>query len=255
MKILVTNDDGYFSQGIKALALALSKRHEVVLLAPKFNRSAVGHGLTLRDPLQPENVGDEFPFLKEAYCLKGTPVDCVRLAFAARKTRPDCVISGINKAGNIGTDVLYSGTVSAAEEAAMLGCRAVAVSKDVYSDEHFTDAAEHFAENLPLFLGCMTAEKRLLNVNYPDLPREKYRGIRAAYLAEQVYTNEYRRVILEDGSEAFVDCSKKVTVCAENDTSDEKLIRDGFITVTPIRYDVTDYEQLARITAAVERDY
>ena len=255
MKILITNDDGFFAQGIKALALALSREHEVVLVAPKYNQSAVGHGLTLRDPLRYESVRADFPYLDEAYCVNGTPADCIRLTLSMKDLRPDCVVSGINKAGNIGTDVLYSGTVSAAEEAAMLGCRAIAVSKDIYSDEHFTDAAEHFAENFNLFLGCTTAEKRLLNVNYPNLPREKYRGIRAAYLAEQVYANDYKRILLEDGTEAFITPSDKITVCDENDTSDEKYIRDGFITVTPIKYDVTDYEQLARISAFAERNY
>lgn len=253
MKILLTNDDGFDAEGIAALANALSKDHEVVLMAPKNNQSAVGHGLTLKNPLRPEKV--EVEGAKIAYCLNGTPADCVRLALSMMGFKPDAVVSGINRAGNIGTDVLYSGTVSAAEEAAMLGLRAVAVSKDTRSHEFFTDAAEHFAENFELFLGCTTAEKRLLNVNYPNLPRNEYRGIRAAYLAEQVYENDYQVVELEDGGVGYVTPSVKLTECCETDTSDEKYIRDGFITVTPLKYDVTDYEQLARISAYVEKNY
>ncbi|MBR6006945.1 MAG: 5'/3'-nucleotidase SurE [Clostridia bacterium] len=253
MKILVTNDDGYSAEGIAALVKALSKQHEVILVAPKFNQSAVGHGLTLRVPMRIERV--EAEGAKEAYCINGTPADCARMALCVLGIHPDAVVSGINRAGNIGTDVLYSGTVSAAEEAAMLGCRALAVSKDTLSLDYFDDAAAHFAENFELFFGCTTAEKRLININYPNIPRSEYRGIRAAYLAEQVYANDYERVELEDGGVGYITPSNKITECAENDTSDEKYIRDGFVTVTPLKYDVTDYERLAKISAYIEKNY
>lgn len=254
MKLLVTNDDGYFAEGIAELVKALSKRHEIVVAAPKYNQSCVGHGLTLKDPLYVEEAaieGAEVP----VYAISGTPADCVRLSLSVLGIAPDCVVSGINRAGNIGTDVLYSGTVSAAEEAAMLGFRAIAVSKETTSHDFFPDAAAHFAENLDLFLACTTPEKRLLNVNYPNIPREEYRGVRAAYLAEQVYSSDYRRVEAEDGRVGYITPSEKITVCLPTDTSDEKYIRDGFVTVTPLKYDTTDYEQLARIAALAEKNY
>ncbi len=254
MKILITNDDGFDAEGIRELVKALSKEHDVTVVAPKYNQSCVGHGLTLKTPLYVEEAeieGADVP----AYCINGTPADCVRFALSMMDIAPDAVVSGINRAGNIGTDVLYSGTVSAAEEAAMLGFRAIAVSKETTSHDFFPDAASHFAENFGLFFGCTTAEKRLLNVNYPNLPRSEYRGVRAAYLAEQVYSCDYKKLDGEDGRIGYITPSEKITVCSENDTCDEKYIRDGYITVTPLKYDVTDYEQLARISAVVEKNY
>lgn len=255
MKILITNDDGFDAQGIAALVKALSKRHTLTVVAPKYNQSCVGHGLTLKSPLYVEKTSIAGAEGVEVYAINGTPADCVRFALSMMDIAPDCVVSGINRSGNIGTDVLYSGTVSAAEEAAMLGCRAIAVSKETTSHDFFPDAAAHFAENFELFLGCTTDQKRLLNVNYPNIPKENYRGIRAAYLAEQVYSGEYKKLDQEDGRVGYVTPSEKLTVCSETDTSDEKYIRDGFVTVTPLKYDVTDYEQLARISAFVEKNY
>ena len=254
MKLLITNDDGFDAEGIRELVKALSKEHDVTVVAPKYNQSCVGHGLTLKTPLYVEEAEIEGAYIP-AYCINGTPADCVRFALSMMGIAPDAVVSGINRAGNIGTDVLYSGTVSAAEEAAMLGFRAIAVSKETTSHDFFPDAASHFAENFGLFFGCTTAGKRLLNVNYPNLPREGYRGVRAAYLAEQVYSCDYKKLDGEDGRIGYITPSDKITVCAETDTCDEKYIRDGFITVTPLKYDVTDYEQLARISAFVEKNY
>ena len=255
MRILINNDDGYFAPGIAALVRAMAKRHEVVVCAPKLNQSAVSHGLTLRTPLHVERVDIEGADGVEAYSVDGTPADCTRLALVHLKLAPDAVVSGINQAGNIGTDVLYSGTVSAAAEAAMLGYRAIAVSRDTLSTELFDDAAEHFCESFELFLSCTTEERRLLNVNYPFLPRAQYRGIRAAYLAEQVYAEVYEQITDEDGRVGFRTPWQKLTPCPEDATTDEKLIRDGFVTVTPLKYDITDYEQLARIAAHIEKSY
>lgn len=255
MKLLITNDDGYFAPGIAALARALYKKHELYIVAPKFNQSCVSHGLTLKKPLRIENVSIEGVEAALSISVDGTPADCTRFALQHLCLKPDAVVSGINQAGNIGTDVLYSGTVSAAEEAAMLGVRSIAVSRDTLSTEYFDDAAAHFAENLELFYSCTNEHKRLLNVNYPFLPAEKYAGIRAGYLAEQVYADGYERVVLEDGTEGFVTPSEKITECPQNDTSDEKYIREGFITVTPLKYDITDYEQLAKIASLVEKNY
>lgn len=255
MKLLITNDDGYFAPGIAALARALAKDNELYIVAPKFNQSCVSHGLTLKKPLTVEPISIDGVCARLALCVDGTPADCTRFALQHLMLKPDAVISGINQAGNIGTDVLYSGTVSAAAEAAMLGVRSIAVSRDTLAVDYFDDAAAHFAENLDLFYSCTNDNKRLLNVNYPFIPAKEYRGIRAGYLAEQVYADGYTRVELDSGGEGFITPSEKLTECPENDTSDEKYIRDGFITVTPLKYDITDYEHLARIASLVEKNY
>ena len=200
MNILVVNDDGYNAPGIAALVRELRKEHDVFVCAPKENQSAVGHGLTLRRLLHAERVtvfdDDAKNSERElkpvtAFWVDGTPADCVRVALGNLSAEPDIVISGINQAPNLGTDVLYSGTVSAAEEAAMLGYRAVAVSRDTLGTDYFDDAAVHFCSNIDLFIGCLTESHRLLNVNYPYLPSNEYRGIRVGYLAEQIYPIAY----------------------------------------------------------------
>ena len=161
MNILVVNDDGYTAPGIAALVRELRKEHDVFVCAPKENQSAVGHGLTLRRLLHAEKVtvfdDDAKNSERElkpvtAFWVDGTPADCVRVALGNLSAEPDIVISGINQAPNLGTDVLYSGTVSAAEEAAMLGYRAVAVSRDTLGTDYFDDAAVHFCSNIDLFL-------------------------------------------------------------------------------------------------------
>ena len=146
-------------------------------------------------------------------------------------------------------------TVSAAEEAAMLGYRAVAVSRDTLGTDYFDDAAVHFCSNIDLFIGCLTESHRLLNVNYPYLPANEYRGIRVGYLAEQIYPIAYIEIKDENGSIGYKTPSNKLTSCAEHDTTDEKFVRDGFIAVTPLKYDITDYERLEQIAAFAERTY
>ena len=190
-----------------------------------------------------------------AFWVDGTPADCVRVALGNLSAEPDIVISGINQAPNLGTDVLYSGTVSAAEEAAMLGYRAVAVSRDTLGTDYFDDAAAHFCSNIDLFIGCLTESHRLLNVNYPYMPANEYRGIRVGYLAEQIYPIAYIEIKDENGSIGYKTPSNKLTSCAEHDTTDEKFVRDGFIAVTPLKYDITDYERLEQIAAFAERTY
>lgn len=262
MNILVVNDDGYNAPGIAALVRELRKKHNVFVCAPKENQSAVGHGLTIRRLLHAEQVttfdkaadGEETKPVA-AFCVDGTPADCVRVAVGNLGANPDVVISGINQAPNLGTDVLYSGTVSAAEEAAMIGYRAVAVSKDTFGTDYFEDAAAHFCSNLDLFLRCINEEHRLLNVNYPNLPANEYKGIRAGHLAQQIYPITYTETTDEDGRTGYRTPSNKLTDCGEHDTTDEKFVRDGFIAVTPLKYDVTDYQRLEQIAAIAEKTY
>ena len=137
----------------------------------------------------------------------------------------------------------------------MLGYRAVAVSRDTLGTDYFDDAAVHFCSNIDLFIGCLTESHRLLNVNYPYMPANEYRGIRVGYLAEQIYPIAYIEIKDENGSIGYKTPSNKLTSCAEHDTTDEKFVRDGFIAVTPLKYDITDYERLEQIAAFAERTY
>lgn len=255
MKILVVNDDGYRAEGIAALARILQNEHEVFVCAPKENMSAVGHGLTIRRLLTVEKV--ELPDCERisAYCVDGTPVDCVRMAIGNLGFVPDLVLSGINQAPNLGTDIISSGTVAAAKEAAMLGYRAIAVSRDEFTTDYFDDVAEVFLEMLNTLLRCFDESCKLLNVNFPFCPRGEYRGIRTGYLAEQVYPVAFDEVRCDDGVVRYKSNGKKLTVCSEEDTSDEKYVRDRFITVTPLKYDETYYRLLSEIKPVIERNF
>ena len=181
MKILIVNDDGYSAAGINALARALQYDNEVFVCAPRENKSAAGHSLTLRHDLTAtRTMLPGCPFVK-AYFVDGTPVDCLRLAIGNLGSEPELVLSGINQAPNLGTDIISSGTVAAANEAAMLGYRAIAVSRDGFDTEYFDDCAEVFRDMLPELLACMDEKSHLLNVNFPiaarRITRECARGI------------------------------------------------------------------------------
>lgn len=255
MQILIVNDDGYFAPGLAALVRVLKDEHELLICAPKENQSAVGHGITLRELLYVAPVVLPDAPQVAAYSVSGKPSDCVRIAIGNLGFKPDLVISGINMAPNLGTDVVYSGTVAAAEEAAMLGYNAIALSKDTLSEDYFSDAADMFVELLPSLLKCFSPDHRLLNVNFPSLPKTKYRGVRTATLVEQIYPIAYKQIEDETGAIGLKINSTKLTSCAPDDISDEKYIRDGFVTVTPLKYDTADYDRFAAVSQIMERDF
>lgn len=249
MKILVTNDDGIYAEGISCLAKALKcKGHTVMIAAPSENQSCVGHCLTLRRALYASKT--ELSGLEgvPAYAITGSPVDCIRLSIGNLGYAPDIVVSGINHAPNLGTDTLYSGTVSAAIEAGMIGYPAIAVSKDTFDVDYMEDAAEFFADNLEAYVELLTQNPDIcaLSVNIPSMPRRGYRGVRAARLALQNYDLTYSEMQEPDGGIAYVVNSVKLT-CCEDAEYDEKCMADGFVVLTPLTYDLTDYRNMAAV--------
>src|SRR5512147_2000350 len=141
MRVLLTNDDGIFAKGIETLYLTLQDEHDVTVVAPETEQSAVGHAITMIDPLRVKAVNRNGTFF--GYALNGTPADCVKLAITELlKPPPEIVVSGINMGANVGVNVIYSGTVSAATEAAVLGVPSVAVSMDSFDTTDFTAATE-----------------------------------------------------------------------------------------------------------------
>ena len=140
MRILLTNDDGIYAKGIEVLHEHLSKDHDVVVVAPETEQSAVGHAITLTDPLRVKSIDRNGTFF--GYAVKGTPADCVKLAVnELMKPPPDLVVSGINLGANVGINEIYSGTVSAATEGTILGVPAIAVSINTFRDPDFRPAA------------------------------------------------------------------------------------------------------------------
>jgi 5'-nucleotidase len=241
--ILVTNDDGYRSEGIKALADALGPLGDVVIVAPIAEASAIGHALTLRRPLRLET------FRKNVYGVDGTPTDCVNVAISeVLKRHPDLVVSGINKGWNLGDDVTYSGTVAGALEGALLGVPSLAVSirstRGEYDFSHAGRAAVRFASFM--------MQRRLppwtfLNVNVPE---GQPRGIRITVQAKRNHiTSVIKRQDPHGRPYFWIDEGEDEW--QPHDRSDYQAVRDGYVSVTPLHPDLTAHAALAALEEVV----
>lgn len=240
MHILLVNDDGIQAPGLHALAEVLGRKHRLTVSAPSEERSAVGHGITVRQPLFVESR--QVPGAQAAYAVSGTPADCARLGLISLVQEPvDVVISGINKGLNVAMDMLYSGTVSAAMEAAMLDRKSIAVSTQWDGD--FTRAAEIFAR----LLDQLDVEKDIdfmLNVNIPALPGQELKGVKwvpAGRTHLWADTYEHRRT--PDGRDYY--WLKNLQDAATPDygvDTDIGCVANGYVALSPLVYDLTDRE-------------
>lgn len=193
MRILISNDDGVFADGIRTLAAEAARRgHQVTVVCPDQERSATGHGLTLQTPLRAERADELFADGVKAWACSGTPSDCVKLAlFALLDEWPDLVLSGINHGPNLGTDVLYSGTVSAAMEGTIEGLHALAVSSADFQWRQFQPAATLALDVAERLLQRGWPEGMLLNLNVPPLPAEQLGPLRWCRKAVRRYTDQF----------------------------------------------------------------
>jgi len=244
-RILVTNDDGVHSEGIHALADALRRLGDVTVVAPHIEASAIGHALTLRRPLRLEELR------AGVYEVDGTPTDCVNVAFTKLfDTPPDLVVSGINKGLNIGDDVTYSGTVSGAMEAALLGVPGIAVSlartTGVYD---FGPSAAAAATIAALILRVGLAPRTFLSLNVPTGQPKGFR------LTVQGKRNHVTIVDerCDPRGKAYYWIEEGQNDWEPHDRSDFQAVHDGFVSVTPLQPDMTDYTALERLeTLAIE---
>ena len=236
-RILVTNDDGYFSPGIQALATALAPLGEVTIVAPQTEASAVGHALTLRRPLRLEKVADN------VYAVDGTPTDCVNIALSqVITTPPDLVVSGVNKGLNIGDDVTYSGTVAGALEGALLGYPAIAVSLQFHPDGwDFAPAAAAAATLAAEVLARPLPPRTFLNIN---VPAGTIAGVRVTVQAKRNHITKVAKRTDPRGQHYFW-IEEAQDDWQPHDRSDYQAIRDGYLSVTPIQPDLTDHSALA----------
>ena len=247
MKVLLTNDDGIHAPGLRALHDALKDSHEVSIVAPESEMSAVGHAITLSSPLRVREIvrhGSLF-----GYAVSGTPADCVKIAVQELLERPpDIVLSGINPGANVGINVLYSGTVSAATEGAFLGVRSAAVSLDSRVKPDFGFAAR-FSSCLVRFM----AESRLdpgtaLNVNIPSVPPERIRGIRVVRQGTVRFEERFERRTDPRGNVYYWLSGEGLGGNGGPDTDFEAL-RNHHITITPLQSDLTCEPELSRVRA------
>lgn len=246
MKILVSNDDGYLATGIVVLTKALAQIADVVVVAPDRNRSAASNSLTLELPLRVSEFGEN------RYKVDGTPSDCVHLALTGfLDYEPDLVVSGINHGANLGDDVIYSGTVAAAMEGRFLGLPTIAVSLVGRNLQHFETAAQVVCELVQKIEGAPLASDIVLNLNVPDIPVDQLSGVRATRLgfrhkSEQILKDmdPYGRPIYWVGPAGEGQDAGEGT--------DFHAIEQGFVSVTPLKVDLTRHEAVQDLSTWLE---
>jgi 5'-nucleotidase len=246
MRLLITNDDGINAEGIFILAKELEKTHEVTIIAPDNQRSACGHSITLTRPLILKEV--KLNNIKsKAFSLDGTPADCVKIAaHKLLEGEIDMVISGINKGVNLGTDVVYSGTVSAAIEAAINNIPSIAISSEtVDNKENYELAAKTVAKVLLSAKNPSIKEDVVLNINIPFIPEEKIKGIKVCKIGSRTYNNAYIESKDEDGNKSYKVIGE-IKESFELDT-DVYYFKKGYITLTPLHYDLTNFNILKMV--------
>ena len=236
--ILVTNDDGVRSEGIHELARAVARLGTVTVVAPHQEASAIGHALTLRRPLRVEQLQPA------VYEVDGTPTDCVNVAITKiLPSPPDLVLSGINKGYNLGDDVTYSGTVAGAMEGALLGIPSIAVSLERASGGYDFRAAAAGAAQIAerILAGSALPQRTFLNINVPSgAPK----GIRITVQARRNHVTVVDHRVDPRG-QPYYWIEEGQNDWEPHDRSDYQAVRDGFMSVTPLQPDLTDYNALA----------
>ena len=245
MKILISNDDGVFAEGMRTLSQELAKEHEVYICVPDRERSATGHSMSLHKPLMVDPLREMhlIPNVKNAYVTSGTPADCVKVALGAvwRDVKFDLMISGINHGPNLGVDVLYSGTVSAAMESTMLGVPSIATSLYSYTSKDFSHAAKwvtDYIKNPPDI-----PKNSFLNINIPPGPIEEYVGVEITKLGNRSYQENYEERQDPRGRRYYWLAGVPIE---ENEKSgmDGKALLENKVSITPVVFDMTYYDQI-----------
>ena len=239
MKILVSNDDGIEAPGIQVLADAMREIGEVTVVAPLKEQSGVGHGITMHMPLRVIKYNKDGKFF--GYAVNGTPADCVKMGVRnIMKEPPDLVVSGINRGSNTAINIIYSGTVSAAREGAIMDIPSMAVSLTSHTGTDFKYAGK---------VACMLAKKMirkdlplgtLLNVNVPDLPEDQIIGIRLTRQGKSKWDDIYEKRVDPNGSNYYWLTGNLMEADIEIE-ADQGAVKNNYVSISPIHFDLTDY--------------
>lgn len=240
--ILITNDDGYTAPGIRALWQELSKDAEVLIVAPETEQSAVGHAITLSNPLKVRKIVEAGQFM--GYAVSGTPADCVKIAVNVLLDEPpELVVSGVNQGGNLGTCVIYSGTVSAATEAAIMGIPAIAVSLNSFESQDFTSATSFVRKFYPTVIEHGLPEGVSLNINVPAVSRGEIKGAVVTRQGKSRVIETFdKRVDPRNNTYYWLAGEMKFNEVEEG--TDCEMVEENFISITPIHFDLTHFKAL-----------
>jgi 5'-nucleotidase len=251
-RILVTNDDGITAPGLHALCVALAELGEVTIVAPDAEQSAVGHAITTMTPLRIKKVpleGGTF-----GYAVNGTPADCVRLAILTIcPTPPDLVVSGINLGPNTATNVIYSGTVSAATEARILRIPSIAVSLATFKDPIWETPAAFARQIAGDVLANGLPDKVLLNINVPNIPLAKVKGIRVTRQGNSGYNERYE-MRSDPRNVPYYWQAGTYRMTDVDEETDARAVDEGYVSVTPVSFDLTAHEFLTDFRRRFSRD-
>lgn len=246
MFFLISNDDGYRAPGIKSLTEMLSDMGEIAVVAPDRNRSGASNSLTLDNPLQVQEFGEN------QYFINGTPTDCVHIAITGLlKKMPDMVVAGINSGSNLGDDVIYSGTVAAAMEGRFMGLPALAVSLTGNDPVHYETAAAVVKKVIKNLQKTPLSVETILNINVPDLPLDQIQGIKVTRLGQRHKSEP----VIKDKDPRGRPIYWIGPPGAEQDAgegTDFHAIRNGYVSITPLQIDLTQYDSLDKVSQWLE---
>ncbi|MFN4325147.1 MAG: 5'/3'-nucleotidase SurE [Azonexus sp.] len=246
MRILLSNDDGYFAPGLAALAEALDSLGEVVVVAPEQNRSGASNSLTLDRPLQLKKAANGF------YFVNGTPTDCVHLAVTGMLDElPDIIVSGVNLGANMGDDTIYSGTVAAATEGYLLGIPSIAVSLTSFDGRHFTTAARVARELVERFVRKPIWDPILLNVNVPDIPYSELQGFEVTRLGRRHKAEPVVKTV-SPRNETLYWIGAAGAAADAGPGTDFNATERGCVSITPLQIDLTHNAQMSSIAQWME---
>ena len=245
MKILLTNDDGINSEGIYSLYGQAKKIGDVTIVAPDAEQSAVGHAITLSQPLRVKEIMRNRHFY--GYAVNGTPADCVKLGVRAiLKSKPDIIVSGINLGPNLGTDVIYSGTVSAATEGTILGIPSFAISLVTYKNPDYEYAASFARRLIRLIARQGLPQDTLLNVNVPAVPKDKIKGVKITHQSKSRFIEVFDK--RKDPRErTYYWLTGEMSRMEGDGEADDVAVKENYISITPIHFDMTDYGYLGEL--------
>jgi len=250
MRILISNDDGIFAQGIRTLANTLVRAgHQVLVVAPDRERSATGHGLTLHRPIRAEIIEGVYDPSVIAWSCCGTPSDCVKLGLSAILDEPpDFVLSGINQGSNLGTDILYSGTVSAAMEGTIEGITSIALSLASFTLKDFQPAADFALRLIEQLQEHPLKDPTLLNVNIPPIPAKDIKGVKITRQGLRRYVEHFQKRSDPRGKTYYWLAGELVEELDQPEhislppdlLTDVQGNKQDYITITPLQYNLTD---------------